>query len=869
MRFNSRSLFPGAVVVIIAVAVAFAVGQLKSHVVKQTINHLSGVNQKVAMSLDSEIEDVILNVKDLLLNQQLLAFVRAILDHSATTEVSFELRKIMAAQLFPHHDKGFYLIDKNKIIVGSMKDRDVGVVIPEIPSEAIDRLDQGEQGVVTHPFKFGQRIDMWVVIPVTEIDGSISGYLAVVLGDQHWFSTTTLLTGVASSTMETYLVNEQGVMLSESRFVDQLVKAGLLKPGMKSSLNVRVAELENNLMKGEKTEVNRDKMPLTLAVQSVLESKRDGFSSVPFRDYRGASVMGVWQWSKPLNAAIITEIDIDDALADYYFARDLLALLVLIIVAGGLISAMAYSRLRVKSEREANRHRNLLLESTAEAIYGMDIDAKCTFVNQAFLNMLGYEEDEVIGKNIHKLIHHSLPDGSPLSSGMCSIIRAHRERTRIYRNDECFWHKDGRSIHVEYWAHPLFEGDVAIGSVVTFLDISDKLKAERERNQLEKQVQHTQRLESLGVLAGGIAHDFNNLLAAILGNASLVDAGILKDPLRAKERNGRIVQAAERAATLCKQMLAYSGKGQFVLKELDVSAIVDEMTHLLEVSIDKSTVIKYPLTQSLPLVIADEAQIQQVIMNLVTNANEAIDNKSGVIALTTGMMYADRNFLLDCYGDQPEAGRFIYVEVSDTGCGMDKETIEKIFDPFYTTKVTGHGLGMSAILGIVRGHKGALKIYSEPGRGTTFKLLLPISESSTLMMTDETLETMGRFDGGTVLVVDDEETVREMSCAMLEEMGFETMTACNGEEGLARYKKHQSDITLILTDLTMPRMSGNELFSAIKKMNPDCRIILSSGYNSQDAIQQFSGKGLAGFVQKPYTPQTLEREIRKVLGDKK
>jgi len=359
------------------------------------------------------------------------------------------------------------------------------------------------------------------------------------------------------------------------------------------------------------------------------------------------------------------------------------------------------------------------------------------------------------------------------------------------------------------------------------------------------------------------------LLAAMLGNASLVDADILKDPLKAKERNGRIIQAAERAATLCKQMLAYSGKGQFVLKSIDVSAIVDEMTQLLEVSIDKSTVIKYHLTKNLPLVTADEAQIQQVIMNLVTNANEAIERKSGVIALTTGMMDADRDYLLDCYGDQPEPGRYIYVEVSDTGCGMDKETIEKIFDPFYTTKVTGHGLGMSAILGIVRGHKGALKIYSEPGRGTTFKLLLPIGQSSTLMMADEMSESIELFDGGTVLVVDDEETVREMSSAMLEAMGFETMTACNGEEGLALYKKYQRDIVLILTDLTMPRMSGNELFSAIRKINPNCRIILSSGYNSQDAIQQFSGKGLAGFVQKPYTLKVLSNEIKKVLGDKR
>lgn len=407
-----------------------------------------------------------------------------------------------------------------------------------------------------------------------------------------------------------------------------------------------------------------------------------------------------------------------------------------------------------------------------------------------------------------------------------------------------------------------------MGSVITILDMTAQFQAESERAKIEKQLQHTQRLESLGVLAGGIAHDFNNLLTAIMGNAFLVESNINKDPLKAKERASTIILAAEKAAVLCKQMLAYSGKGQFILKRINLSALVTEMMYLMDISIETSVVIKYHLAENLPLISGDEAQIQQIILNLITNASDAIASKSGVISITSGVMHADENYLLDCYGNQPKTGRFAYIEVSDTGCGMDKETIEKVFDPFFTTKLTGHGLGMSAVLGIIRGHKGALKVYSEVNRGTTFKLLLPVEN-----LPKEQLESQNQprllqhQSDGKVLVVDDEETVREMACIMLEDMGFTTLAAADGVEALACYKQHQESIIFILTDLTMPRMGGKELLSELIKINPACRVILTSGYNSQDAIQQFSGKNLSGFIQKPYTPMALSDEIRKLLGN--
>jgi len=276
-------------------------------------------------------------------------------------------------------------------------------------------------------------------------------------------------------------------------------------------------------------------------------------------------------------------------------------------------------------------------------------------------------------------------------------------------------------------------------------------------------------------------------------------------------------------------------------------------------------VLKYHLSENLPAVEADAAQLQQVIMNLVINASDAIGDKSGVISIDTGIMHADKNYLeASCLDDELPAGRYVFLEVSDTGCGMDKQTQAKIFEPFFTTKFTGHGLGMSAVLGIVRGHHGTMKLYSEPGRGTTFKVLLPVSDQQVESMPAQA-ETTGAWRGsGAVLIVDDEETIRETAAMMLEDMGFTTLTAVDGEDGVHVYRAHQSEIVAVLLDMTMPRMDGKTCFTELKRINPDVQVLLSSGYNEQEATSRFAGRGLAGFIQKPYLPETLEANLRQV-----
>lgn len=408
------------------------------------------------------------------------------------------------------------------------------------------------------------------------------------------------------------------------------------------------------------------------------------------------------------------------------------------------------------------------------------------------------------------------------------------------------------------------------------IDITDSKRAEEERLSLQRQVQQAQKLESLGVLAGGIAHDFNNLLAAILGNAELALDELSHDSL-ARENIQEIEDASKRAAELVKQMLAYSGKGLFVIEPIQLGSFVEEMAHLLDVSISKKVVLKHNFADNLPTFNGDEAQIRQVIMNLIINASEAIGKQDGVITLSTGAMYCDSSYLEGVDASMGTAvdesfteGAYVYLEVADTGCGMDDETIEKIFDPFFTTKFTGRGLGLSATSGIVRGHKGAIKISSEVGKGSTFKVFLPANELSyscdaLAAGTGESLAKQLQHEE-TILIVDDEEAVRAVGKQMVERMGFTALMASDGREAVELFREHCREIGCVLLDLTMPHMDGEEAFHEMRRIQPDAKIIICSGYSIRDATRRFSGMGLAGFLQKPYVMADLRRKLAQLLG---
>lgn len=386
-----------------------------------------------------------------------------------------------------------------------------------------------------------------------------------------------------------------------------------------------------------------------------------------------------------------------------------------------------------------------------------------------------------------------------------------------------------------------------------------------QRKELERHLLQKDKLESLGLLAGGIAHDFNNLLVGILGNSSLaLETLSTNNPARPMLKD--VITAAETAANLTRQLLAYAGKGRFVTEPVDLSDLVRQISSLLQTTVPKNVQLRMELMEKLPCVDADIAQMQQVILNVVLNAAEAIGDQQGSVLITTGAQHVDEDYVATVLVPaQVEPGDYVCVQVHDTGCGMSQETIDHIFDPFFTTKFTGRGLGLAAALGIVRGHKGAIKVYSTLGQGTTFKLLFPATTQ--VAAGSKHVELRQASGGETVLVVDDEHIVRRSAKAMLERYAYSVVLAENGKEAVDLFRVLADKVDVVLLDMTMPVMGGEEAFRHLKTIRPDVRVILSSGYNEVEAVRRFAGKGLAGFLQKPYSVVTLVNKIRAVLSE--
>ena len=398
-------------------------------------------------------------------------------------------------------------------------------------------------------------------------------------------------------------------------------------------------------------------------------------------------------------------------------------------------------------------------------------------------------------------------------------------------------------------------------------EIQRRKEVEAERERLQERMLQAQKLESLGVLAGGIAHDFNNLLTSVIGYCDLARLE-LPTSSAAIAMIDEAVQGARRAAELTQQMLAYAGKARFTKGPLHLSALVTETARLLEVSISKKCVLRYELMPDLPLCTGDPTQLRQVIMNLIINASEAIGDRSGAITISTGAAWCDEAYLRENHVDDGLAeGLYVHLEVADTGSGMTPEVRARIFDPFFTTKFTGRGLGLAAVVGIVRAHQGAVRVYSEPGRGTTFKLLFPAHAPDVVHDHRDADGRTGWRGSGTVLVVDDEESVRALARHMLTQFGFEVVTAADGLEGVARYRelRTQAQAPLVLLDLTMPHLDGEGTFRTLRQLDPHVRVLLMSGYSELSVEGRFAGKGLRGFVQKPFRLEQLREKVRQAL----
>ena len=481
----------------------------------------------------------------------------------------------------------------------------------------------------------------------------------------------------------------------------------------------------------------------------------------------------------------------------------------------------------------------------------------CVMANQAVADMVGATIADLRAQNFRTI-------KSWQEAGMDRIAEQVLGDAQTRSLDASFRSSFGKSVEADCF-FSRFEVEDHPHLMFIAVDVSEKKRLERENRLIEAQMLHVQKLESLGVLAGGIAHDFNNILMVVLGNADLALMRLSAES-PARENLLQIENAASRAADLARQMLAYSGKGRFVIENLDLSRVVQEMAQMMEVSISKKVMLRYEFAPNLPAITGDATQLRQVILNLVINASEAIGDASGVIAISTSYMECDRAYLSESWIDDrlPE-GPYLVLEVADTGCGIDRDIIPKIFDPFFTTKFTGRGLGMAAVLGIVRGHKGAIKIYSEKGKGSTFRLLFPCL--SVAADQQDQFAAEGLWHGsGTVLLADDEPTIRGLGQEMLEVLGFSVLTACDGRDAIEVYTRNRDEIVCVLLDLTMPELDGEQTFRALRVLKPDLKVIMSSGYNEQEVTQKFVGKGLSGFIQKPYKMVEMSRKLQEILA---
>lgn len=503
---------------------------------------------------------------------------------------------------------------------------------------------------------------------------------------------------------------------------------------------------------------------------------------------------------------------------------------------------------------QLNRYNRQLLDLSPDPIFVLDADGTVLDVNPAAQALTRANRSTLIGSTFAQRFVHA---------ERVRLLTADALRLGTVRDAEIELLVEPKGAPVPLLCNAAaFAGDGAgaRGVLVVARDISARKAAEAERFTMEARVRETQKLESLGVLAGGIAHDFNNLLTGILGNASLakLDLAPGTPPFNCVDE---IEKASLRAAELCRQMLAYSGKGRFVVQLVDLSELITEAAPLLELSASKKAKLRFFLNKNLPLVQADVNQLRQIVINLVSNAAEAVGDKEGMIRVTTGSMRATREYLQQTHlsPELPE-GQYVFVEVNDNGTGMSAETLARIFEPFFTTKFTGRGLGLSAVLGIVRGHKGAIKVESEPGKGSSFLVLLPAADQTASVPAEPVAEPAAP-PCKRVLVVDDEEVVRNVLVRMLKAFGYESTTACDGQQAVQLFHEGMPDFCAVLLDLTMPELDGAETFREIHRLQPELPVVLMSGYSEQEAVEKFGAEGLAGFLQKPFQPDALKARL--------
>jgi len=499
---------------------------------------------------------------------------------------------------------------------------------------------------------------------------------------------------------------------------------------------------------------------------------------------------------------------------------------------------------------------HLLLESTSEGIFGVDVAGRCTFLNRAGAQMLGYSQLEVFGRNIHQLIQAKRQDGTPFPFNASPIAKVltHGEGCRV--DGEVMWRRDGTALPVEYSSSPIMDNGKIQGAVVAFMDVT-------ERRMLQQQLMQTQKIESIGRLAGGIAHDFNNILTIIVGHASILKR-LPPDSPKRPESVVAVEKAAQRGAGLVRQLLTFARKTDVLLESIRLNEVVTEVAKLLNETFPKTITISLQLENNLPPIHADANQIHQVLVNLCVNARDAMP-EGGTLSIVTSQVTPDKVRSKFSAASAPE---YVEISVTDMGVGMDEQTLNRIFEPFFTTKEVGKGtgLGLAVVFGIVETHKGFISVDSTVGKGTTFHIYFPVQVrviEENAGMGAELVEIPGGSE--TILVVEDEQMLRELLYGTLTGKGYTVLLAEDGQEMITQYVLNKENISLVISDMGLPKVGGYEAFKKIRSVDPSAKVILASGYLEPNVKSEILKSGARDFIQKPYSPEEVLKKVREII----
>ncbi len=518
-------------------------------------------------------------------------------------------------------------------------------------------------------------------------------------------------------------------------------------------------------------------------------------------------------------------------------------------------------RLADEALKENELKYRTIVDSIEEGYFEIDLDRNLTFFNDPLCKMLGYTPDEMTGKSTREF---TSPATIQKMDQIYAQVQKSGEPIRVTGYDAV--RKDGQGLALELTASLILKSKGnPVGFRGVLRDVSERKDAEAEKRKIETQVQQAQKMESIGTLAGGIAHDFNNILMGIQGNASLMSLKTESShPNYEKIKN--IETYVENGTELTRQLLGFARRGKYHAIATDLNDVIQKSASMFGRT-KKEVRIHTDLMPTIWTVEVDRGQIEQALLNLYVNAWQAMP-EGGDLYLKTENVLLDADF----EHDKPyrvETGNYIKISVTDTGSGIDNETRQRIFEPFFTTKEMGRGtgLGLASVYGIIKSHGGYINVYSETDLGTTFTIYLPASGKEVLQEKSEPVPTVSR-GSGTILLIDDERMIIDVGEELLQELGYKVFTATSGQDAIKLYEKNTDKIDLVIMDMIMPGMGGGETFDHLKKIKPDIKVLLSSGYSINGQASEILERGCDGFIQKPFNINQLSEKIRGIIAQK-